>query len=271
MDILEYKNLIEKIIVNNMSKVDNVKSIFVVGSMANLNYQPKELNDYDIRILVSSIDDAFIEAWEETIGDCLALAEKDNSLYVTFSDIIGPVKVVSNCKRHSLLIHGVVLTMESLEELGEIHKRSYYNRHYVLYGDDPLEKYHQLQIEIKNILYDTEGINYCIDHLCKKKITMLKWTKECNKYSLVLCENKFTGETGYEFTKYSVSKSIMNISEYFNKIENQTFTISAEIEAKIRLVEELSYEKYVDSEEKYINIAIQVLEYLKNSLKRVGQ
>ena len=266
MCVLEYKKQIENIIVSRMSKLHNVESIFVVGSMANIDYCEKEVNDYDIRILVSVIDDFVLGTWNDVIDECMKLACKFETLIVSFSDIIGPVKEVSKGGENVLLIHGIVLTQEALNGLGNIHKRSYFNLHYVLYGKNPIAEFDSLQIQIDNILDDIEGINYCIEHLSDKKISYLKWIKKDNEYSLVMHKEDFTDESGYEFVRYSISKAIMNINEYFRSSSNYVFNISEEIKEKIRMITELKYPEYTLDKDVYIKSAILVLDYLRRGL-----
>lgn len=267
MRVLEYKGKIEKIIVERMSRLKDVKSIFVIGSMANADYCEKKVNDYDIRVLVSKIDEELFQEWTDTMKQCIEFAKNYPEINVSFSDLIGPVKYVYNDKT-TFLIHGIILTNDALDNLGVIHKKSYYNTHYNLYGDDPLVKYNKLRVELNNVLFDTEGIDYCIDHLNDRKISYMKWIKKSESYFLISVDEDFDIMSSYEFVRYSVIKAEMNIIECMNDSHEDCRNILDDISDKVLLIKELDYNIYKDDAEKYIQIALEVLKYYRIELER---
>ena len=120
------KQEIDKIIKKNITKLEqnsNILSIFLVGSMASDDYKEKELNDYDIRFIVSEMN---ISTYEEINKALTKIKTEIEELKIgcQISDVIGPVKMVPKEKRN-VLIHSITMTKKELDNLPNIHKYSY--------------------------------------------------------------------------------------------------------------------------------------------------
>lgn len=257
----EYIHKIERYVVAQIRKCDNVLSIFVVGSMGKSDYKIKAANDYDIRVLVTEVTPEFIEYWNMIMDNCVKIArEYYNDIYVSYSSIIGPARYVLEGKKTSLLIHGIVLSSNLLENLAPMHRKSYSKSYYVLYGDDYLLPYSQIKLKLKNIFCDSEGINYCIEHLEKKYLSFARWTIDEGRATLENTSEKFVNETGYEFVRYSITKAVMNLEEYYNEVKEERIkSLLTECENKIDIISRLEYTEYLLDSNKYINMAITIL------------
>ena len=208
-------NIIDNVFVNRLSKISTVESVFVIGSMVTPNYSVKQNNDYDIRVWVSSVTDKVFEEIRNAVTDCKKMLPK-GSIYLSYSDIIGPVKHINHNDGISLLIHCIILTSSSYYDLPIMHRLSYAKNHKVIWGKDYVSKDIGIKLSMEGILNDTEGLKYCINHIKDGKFQYLKWHRlATNHYVLKSKIESFNNESMFEFLKYSVEKNTDNLIAFF--------------------------------------------------------
>lgn len=218
-------NVIDNAFVNRLSKISTVESVFVIGSMVDPNYSAKQSNDYDIRVWVSSVTDKVFEEIQNSVDDCKKILSNPwynesskNPIYLSYSDIIGPVKHITHNDGVSLLVHCILLTDSSYYGLPMMHRLSYAKNHKVLWGKNCVLKDIGIKLSMKGILNDTEGLKYCIDHIKDGEFQYLKWHKLANnQYVLKSKTEVFNNESMFEFLKYSVEKNTNNLIAFFEQ------------------------------------------------------
>ena len=252
---------INNIIVADLSKYSAVRTIFCVGSMSKTDYVFRKNNDYDIRILVSEISDAILEATNRALNKCVDAIKKYSELEVSYSCMVGPVRFISRNNKDSLLIHCLLMTENALQDLPIMHRLSYAKQYRLLYGEDVLRHFTNLRLTLSGILNDSEGIDYCIQHLLAKVTELLYWEKIENTYTLQKKIEGFTPESSYEFCMYSIKKSTANLCEYIiqENIEEYLSDIS-KMEDVIKPYPE--FEEFVNDMDKYISATVNYLKKL---------
>lgn len=220
----EIVDIIDRCFIENLSDCSMIKSIFVVGSMSRNDYVFQQNNDYDIRVLVTEVSEGILKKIDEVLTNCMnTIRNKFAELVVSYSCIIGPVRFYSNDSKSSLLIHCLVVTEDSLQNLPIMHRISY-SKQYRLYGEDVLNRFKNLKLTLSGVLNDSEGICYCMQHLSTNEIEYLCWTKGIDG-SFVLQNKieKFTPESAYEFTRYSLRKCTDNLRDYIVQEERNNY------------------------------------------------
>lgn len=187
---------------------EKVLSVFVVGSMASINYQEKDFNDYDIRFIVDEVNPSIMQKIDvvlERIKDKIV----SQNIGCEISKVIGPAKMEKQCYRN-VLLHALVMTNQDLEHLPNIHKYSYSNQYRVLYGEDYIAPYQNLQITKEDVISSVEGIDYCIDLLKNQKIRYSQWVYEDDMH-LEDIERDANCSELMELFYYSYHKAMNNI------------------------------------------------------------
>lgn len=205
-------NIINNIVNKNISSLaecDNIISIFVVGSMTKNDYKIVKSNDYDIRFIIKEYN-------EETMRLINELLQNIKNDLISFnygceiSNVIGPVKMVPKFDKN-LLLHSIIMTPKDLDKLPNIHKYSYSCNYKQLLGSDLIEKYKKLKITPDDIISPSEGIDYCIELIKKRKIRYSILTRKDDKYLLECKESDATKYDMIELFCYSYNKSKNNI------------------------------------------------------------
>lgn len=229
------KKTIDKI-VGKYTKVleddPRIISIFLVGSMSSLDYQEKELNDYDIRFIVKEMN---LEIYSK-IKYILSLIQKEIELAgigCEVSNIIGPAKMEPK-KDKNVLLHALVMTEKELDELGNIHKYSYSTNYSQLYGEDLIEKYKSITLTAEDVVYSVEGIDFCAELLKKGTTSYSEWVEKDGELSLKRKTFPANNTDTLELIYYSCHKALSNI-------ENMITTNNSDI--KIEDYIELSEEE----------------------------
>ncbi len=217
------KQEIDKIIKKNITKLEqnsNILSIFLVGSMASDDYKEKELNDYDIRFIVSEMN---ISTYEEINKALTKIKTEIEELKIgcQISDVIGPVKMVPKEKRN-VLIHSITMTKKELDNLPNIHKYSYSKNYQHMYGEDLIDKYKKLIITPNDIINAVEGIDFCIELISKGQNSYSKWIIDDERLTL---KREYVATSNIDMMElfyYSYNKAISNIN---NMIETNDFIV----------------------------------------------
>ena len=216
--------------INILKNNDNIISMFLVGSMASSNYVLKTSNDYDIRFIVRKYD----SYTQNMISNILLNIQKDlldNNYGCKVSEIIGPIKMKPT-HDINILIHAITMTESDLNNLPNIHKYSYSQNYRHLYGKDFLVDYQKIILNPSDIIESTEGINYCIDLIKRRKIGFNKLINENDRFCLQYKEKDATYNDLIELYNYAYNKSLNNV---LNMIK--TNSLSSKIEDNIKFTE----------------------------------
>ncbi len=254
-----------------LSLLSEVESIFAIGSMCDYGYVLKEYNDYDIRVVANKISDELLSAISDAIEESITVLKQTFSdLDVSYSDLIGPVKYISNSCSTSLLIHCILMTEQSLEELPCMHRVSYAKNYRQIFGRDFVKKYCSLKLSLKGIINDDEGIKYCTRYLKLRRAAFLKWKKnEKSEYDLIREEVEFSPEMAYEFSRYSINKCTYNLYCFLRQ-ENMVDYLDelCHIERKLKPIYE--YEDFNSESDYYIEKCIEYLNELFGFSVKIG-
>lgn len=270
INIIQFEKTIRDKFLKRLSSATEIRSVFVVGSMCDPDYNFQPYNDYDLRILVDDITSEILSVAEEAMSCCVSSLQMKypNGLFSS-SNLVGPVRCISKGNITSLLIHYLLLTPQSLDNLPVMHKVSYRKNYRLLWGEDPLKKYDQLKLSLSGILKDTEGIEYCIQHLRERNITYLLW-EIMDDNNCLLNEKKepFTQESGFEFSKYSIHKCTNNLREYLiqEKMTNYLNELSSCI---IKSEPKFTYADFINNTEYCIRLTENYLNELHVFAKKI--
>ena len=192
----------------------DMETIFVVGSMAQDNYEDRMDNDYDIRVICKEVNPDKINKFEKFLSDLCKKISNDN-IEVGCSCLVGPVNHKVSKNKKNILIHAMIHTIDQMDNfLPKTHKYQYGNNYRIVYGKDNLKKYKNVRYNLDELINGHEGLKYCIDMLKKREYRYLVWdTKndECefNYYSIPMSEDMII-----ESCCYSVNKFITNLMNY---------------------------------------------------------
>ena len=249
----------------------NLRSIFLVGSMASNNYHEKDINDYDIRFILSYMNC-------ETYKEILDILEKikfdilDKGIGCEISTVIGPVKIEKK-KKKNVLIHSIIMTEKELEDLSNIHKKSYSANYKMLYGEDIVDKYKDIVLTPKDIIDSVEGIEYCIDCIKNRKLRYSKWFIEQDTMLLKQEEVEANNNEMIELMSYSYNKSLNNINNMIktNIIKKDLLDYIEYTPEEKELIRKIESNCLVDSDiNNYnVNIIIKILYKLEKGCLQV--
>lgn len=253
----------------------NLKSIFLVGSMAKDDYKLKRFNDLDIRFLFEKVD-ARIYTELVKVSKKIALIYKSEDINIDCSFLIGPAKLISGAK-YNILIHNIVLTPEILNNLPSTHKYSYSQNYKILVGEDCLRDFNGIRFDKKEIVNSIEGIDYCLKMISSRRIKYGKWGRDKDLYTIKFQDAAMTDEMLLETICYSLKKGIANTitwlewnntavpRDFFNRVE---FLFRGRDKEYVKKLIELAdadliYKKYKDNMDEYKDLAVKYLTDLK--------
>ena len=192
----------------------DVETIFVVGSMAHDDYQDREDNDYDIRVIAHDVNRDKIINFEKFLEE-LSHKLSTPSVEVGYSCLVGPVNhKVSNNKKN-ILIHAMIHRSDQMDDfLPVTHKYQYGTRYRIVYGKDSLQRFQDIRYNIDELVNAHEGLYYCIDMLKKGEYRYLTWDTEDNKCEFNYHAIKMPEDTVLENCFYSVNKFVNNLMNY---------------------------------------------------------
>ena len=254
---------------------DNIISIFVIGSMQEPKTKLKKYNDYDLRIVVKTMDASTYKAivnFNETIKQKISSMLNIN---VNYSFIIGPVRHITK-SNINLLIHCIPMTMVILDDLPLTHKYSYSCNYRIIFGKDILEQYKSIRYTGKDIIECTEGIDYCVDMINNNTMKYANWKINNKSINVINNEQKMDDYSMFEVLRYSVTKSLFNSVQldrwngkktYDNVKDNlKALDINDKIINDIEMLSSCSFESYEENKEKFKKETIEVLDKIKQHI-----
>ncbi len=257
---------------------DNLISVFIIGSMTNLEKEMQRYNDYDIRFLVKEMNIEAYKEIEQFNKNAIRKIEKEFMIDTNYSFIIGPVRHITKSKIN-LLFHCIPMTINSLDGLPLTHKYSYSDNYRIIYGEDILKKYKKIRFEGNDIIECTEGIDYCIKMIENNCLTYVEWLKEGRKISLKETNKYMDDYMLFEVLRYSITKSLDNTIKWLSwkgeeipdDIKSRLKEIDTNIDEdtlkKIECLIEGSFEKFLKNKNELKQITIEILNRIKYFIK----
>lgn len=192
----------------------DVETVFVVGSMAQDDYQDRFANDYDIRVISNKVTKEDIENFHYFLGQ-LSKTLTTNDIEVSYSTLVGPVNHKVSTTKKNVLIHAMIHEKSQMTDfLPETHKYQYAKRYRIVSGLDSLKKFKGVRYTIDDILNGHEGLNYCIDMLKKHEYRYLDWDILDDDIKFNYHVERMEDEVIYENCFYSVNKFLDNLMNY---------------------------------------------------------
>lgn len=254
--ILNKTRVIDGFFREHFKNDSNVLSVFVVGSMYDMNiYKPRRNNDYDIRLLVKKMDGAFLREVEKVQKQLLGMLDDENC-HVEFNNLVGLVNHNLSVDRVNLLVHLLIHELSDLEGfLPATHQYCYSHFYRIVSGQDYLKPLKKVTYTADYLIDCHEGIDYCCDMLERKVYKYLEWVSgDSEKVEFVYKEKNITEDLICESVFYSlknVFKNLYHISkDYYEGIK--------EVEYILRITkscwddEEFIYAIY-ERDEEYLN------------------
>ncbi|MBR3660403.1 MAG: hypothetical protein IKN63_00675 [Bacilli bacterium] len=200
-----------------------VETIFVAGSMAYDDYQDREDNDYDIRVIAKEVNRDKIINFEKFLEE-LSRKLSTPSIEVGYSCLVGPVNHKVSSDKKNILIHAMIHRSDQMDGfLPVTHKYQYGSRYRIVYGKDSLERFQNIRYNIDELVNAHEGLYYCIDMLKHKEYRYLTWDTDNNKCEFNYHFVEMTEDIVLEICFYSVNKFVDNLINYC-KWENYEIT-----------------------------------------------
>ena len=240
----ELKEVVEKIDVEFKEYFKNdhsVRTIFVAGSMAKPDYEDREDNDYDIRVISDHVSKEQLLKFENFLEN-LSQKLSTNDLAVGYSCLVGPVNHKVSDTKKNVLIHAMIHERSQMDDfLPVTHKYQYGTRYRIVDGEDSLARFQDIRYNLDELLNAHEGLRYCIDMLEKQEYRYLSWDIDANSCNFNFHTTKMDEDTVLENCFYSVNKFINNLINYC-KWNNYDIP-----EDKMCLAIRLLGKKYVDN------------------------
>lgn len=281
--ITEIKNVyeLEKIIEDDYNRLikklkDNLISIFIIGSMVDKNKTLVKYNDYDIRILTKKIDKKTYNTIKDFNIQIKNKLEKEG-IDTEYSFLVGPVRHITKSKIN-LLLHCLPMTEKSLDELPLTHKYSYSQNYRIIFGKDILKKYEKIKYSANDIIFCTEGIDYCLEMVNNNVLYYLEWKEYDENMQLVKQQKNMDEYMLFEVLRYSISKSVDNIIRMM--MWNKNFTVNG-INEKILMIDNTineqvlnklnrllhgSFDEFINNKNEYIYITKYILKKVRRCI-----
>ena len=193
----------------------DMETIFVVGSMANDDYQDRMGNDYDIRIICKKVNPNKINNFEQYV-EALCKRISNENLFVTCSTLDGPINYPIQKSQKKLIIHAIIYTPEQINNLSLPNKYQYGNKYRLVYGKDYLKNLKNIKYTLDDIVKGSNGLNYCLNMLKKRKNQYYAWDTKDGKSEYSLHTTTMTNEMIIEACFYAVNTLIDNLINYCN-------------------------------------------------------
>ncbi|MBE6320452.1 MAG: hypothetical protein E7075_05725 [Bacteroidales bacterium] len=270
-DITVLDKGIMRFLVSKISSYAKVRSVFVVGSMSNLNYKLKTNNDYDIRLLVDVISEDLIADINSGLHLLQSyLTDMFPDVFFTHSCLVGPVRHVSKVGTKSILLHCLVMRDVDFYSLPAMHQFSYAKNYRLINGEDLLSQI-KLKLSLMGIIKDSEGIEYCIEHISKRKITYLDWKKSNDEeLSLIKITTPFTLQSGFEFLNYSIKYCTQNLRLYLEQEHLLNFLDELSF-FESEFAPFLQYSDYIENVDLYTEKSLYYLKKLLLFAKKINR
>ena len=147
----ELKEVVEKIDVEfkEYFKDDpSVRTIFVAGSMAKPDYEDREDNDYDIRVISDHVSKEQLLKFENFLEN-LSQKLSTNDLAVGYSCLVGPVNHKVSDTKKNVLIHAMIHEESQMDDfLPVTHKYQYGTRYRIVDGEDSLKRLGMMMVSL---------------------------------------------------------------------------------------------------------------------------
>ena len=206
-------NRINNELLKYLIRDDTFESLFIVGSMINNNYLDQMINDYDVRILFKEVKSEQINKFKQYLEKICKMLTNDN-LEVTYSTFDVPIHYLKEKNKKNLLLHVIIYTPESLNNLSYPNKYQYGNNYLLVYGKDYLKDYKDAIYYIDDFVKGDDGLNKHIEMLKKNKILYKKWNILNNKYEFSYVSSTIQDNMTIEYCFYVVNNFINNLMSY---------------------------------------------------------
>ena len=259
-DIISIAHEIDKRAVEFFKDIPQVVSIFVVGSMYDLeHYSVRQNNDYDIRLLVKKVTPEILEAVEYFQENTAAELEEED-VHLGCSSLVGAVNHHLSDKKYNLLIHFLVHEISDLKDfLPLTHQVQYGRRHRMLYGEDYLTDLAR-DFSPQYLISCHEGIDYCVDMLRRDVYKYLVW-EEDDRHNVVF--NYHEIPTPDEMLAESVFYSVKNVL-------NNLYESCVLMSGGARITPEEFYIRLCDGSFRFKNLVKCVVNRDEDGLARMG-
>lgn len=230
-DLTEVTYQIDKEFINFFQDDVSVKTIFVAGSMAHDDYQDRQDNDYDIRVISSKVTKEKLIQFEKFLQELSKKLTTDN-LAVGYSCLVGPVNHKVSYEKKNILIHAMIHQTDQMDDFLPItHKYQYGTRYRIVYGEDSLKRFQDIEYDVSDVLNCHEGLRYCIDMLKKREYRYLTWDIkedgcEFNFHTIPMDDDVVLENCFYSFNKFITN--LMNCCHFQNydiPLDKMVFTI----------------------------------------------
>ncbi len=213
--ILEIAKRVDERFKEYFKNDERIKSIFVVGSMADLDkYEEKKDNDYDIRAVASEVNKELIDGFNNFL-QTLSEEETNEEVEVGYSTAVGPVNHELSEDKKNFLIHGMIHEKSQLDDfLPKTHKHTYSKNHRIIQGENYLQKYDIVRFNLDDLLNGHEGLNYCIDMLENREHRYLDWDTSEGGCEFKFHKDEMPQEMANENCFYSTNKFLSNLQQY---------------------------------------------------------
>lgn len=216
MDIKEIAKIVDSEFKNYFKDDEDIKSIFVAGSMAFDDYKERADNDYDIRAVSTKVTAKQLQDFEKFLAELSKRLTTDD-IGVNYSCLVGPVNHNISTKDKNFLIHAMIHEESQLDDFLPItHKYSYAKRYRIVDGEDCIGRFRNVRYTIDDILNAHEGLNYCIDMLKKKEYRYLTWEVDGENCEFTFNSDEMPEDTICENCFYSTNKFLQNLRNYCN-------------------------------------------------------
>lgn len=214
MTILELIKEIDNKAVDFFCDEPQIVSIFVVGSMYNLEkYTIRRNNDYDIRLLVDKVTPGVLDKVEK-FQKQIVEEFTNEEIQLGFNNNVGAVNHSLSEKKYNILLHFLIHEVNDLKNfLPLTHQVQYGKNHRILYGEDLLLDLCK-KFEPQYLITCHEGIDYCIDMLKRDVYKYLIWVKNDKGFiEFKYCEIPTPNEMIAESVFYSLKNVLNNLYE----------------------------------------------------------
>ena len=214
MTILEIIREIDKQAVDFFKDDPQTVSVFVVGSMYNLEtYTIRRNNDYDIRLLVNKVTSDVLTKVDMFQKQMVAKYSNED-IQLGFNNNVGAVNHILSEKKCNILLHFLIHEVNDLKNfLPLTHQVQYGKHHRTLYGEDFLLDLCN-EFEPSYLISCHEGIDYCIDMLRRDVYKYLIWIEnESGSIEFKYCEKPTPTDMIAESVFYSLKNVLNNMYE----------------------------------------------------------
>lgn len=202
--------------IKSNSLLQDYISVFVVGSFVGTVYKIRKENDLDLRVILKKVTFEKAQLLDVFLQKCNK-KYSSTDISISSSTVIGIAKP-KIIKKTNILIHLIYFDMAEFQHLPAIHSNTYIKFHQHLAGTE-IWKLKSVNLTIKNILEDPEGLFACKEMLKSNKLKYFEWTRfPDGQYQTVLKERFIEQNELIDCIKYAIFKPLINLLNLY-KIE----------------------------------------------------